>query len=207
MPVAVALLLAGGCAGSADRATWQPAAAPASAPSSPAPKPKPKPKLESSNEVKGPLGDVIETGLKDGEGRPYVIFGVTGLMVNDSSDFGFAIGVRKPGNVITEDLTISEYEGSAIAPGFHPMAGQQVLSDDSVQPAFGYYVGAPAKITVRELDRVIGAQLARWSHNPAITVFWFDPANVRDDGDWTDLGAYDGAGNRLPEGHIERQTL
>jgi len=169
------------------------------APSSPAP----RPSLEASNGERGPLGDVIATGLRGAGGQEYVLFGVTGGAVNDSSPFGIAIGLRRGQLVITDEMTVSEYRGSASAPGFHPMQGQIELSDGSVQPAFGYYVGTPATISVVDSGHMITARLARWSHDPGVTIFWFDPSQVEDGSRWADLGAYDGSGARLPDGHIE----
>jgi hypothetical protein len=171
----------------------------AGAPSSPAP----RPALEAPNGERGPLGDVIGTGLRAAGGQEYVLFGVTGGAVNDSSPFGVAIGLRRSQLVITDEMTVSEYRGSASAPGFHPMQGQIELGDGSVQPAFGYYVGTPATISVVDSGHPITARLARWSHDPGVTIFWFDPSQVKDGSRWTDLGAYDGSGVRLPDGHIE----
>jgi hypothetical protein len=204
-----AVLLIGGCASTDTTGPVWHAAAPAASSAAPvATKAAPKPRISTDNGVKGPLGDVIDLGgLKNGDGDEYVIYGVTGGAVNDTSDFGFAIGVRLPKNVITEDLTISEYQGTATTPGFHPMQAQMDLLDKSVQPAFGYYSGSPATITVRETGPTITAHLARWSKDPGTTVFWFDPADVHDPSQWTNLGAYDAAGTRLPDGHIELQTF
>ncbi|WP_067510481.1 hypothetical protein [Actinoplanes sp. TFC3] len=211
-----AALLAGvtlavaGCAptGPAGAPAWHTAAPAPSVPASKAPEAGKKPRIQSGNGVKGPLGEVIDLGgLKDGTGDRYVIYAVTGGAVNDTSDFGFAIGVRRPGNVVTEDLTISEYQGTATTPGFHPMQAQMDLGAKSVQPAFGYYSGTPASITVRDTGRTLTAHLARWSEDPGTTVFWFDPADVHDSSQWSDLGAYDASGARLPDGHIELSTF
>ncbi|MFI5937719.1 hypothetical protein [Actinoplanes sp. NPDC051494] len=208
LTVAAVVLSTAGCAAPGTAPTWQAGASGVPVTASSRAKATPKPRVVSENKAKGPLGDVIELGgLKDGSGQPYVIFGVTGPVVNETSDFGFAIGVRLPGNVLQEELTISEYVGTATTPGFHPMQAQMELSDDSVQPAFGYYSGTPASITVKEAGRTLTARLATWSEVPGTTVFWFDPADVRDSDQWTDLGAYDAAGARLPDGHIELATF
>ncbi|GAA2597342.1 hypothetical protein GCM10010435_90820 [Winogradskya consettensis] len=206
--LAASMVLAAGCAAPGTSPTWE-AGAPSASSVAPSPTTKaPKPKIDTENGAKGPLGDVIDLGgLEDADGNPYVIFGVTGRIVNETSAFGFAIGVRLPKNVVREDLTISEYEGKATDPGFHPMQAQMDLLDKSVQPAFGYYSGTPARITVREVNRTIEAHLATWSEDPHQTVFWFDPADVHDSSQWTDLGAYDAAGTRLPDGHIELSTF
>jgi len=173
--------------------------------SSPAPPARP-PRVASGNGVHGPLGDVIDTGLPAAGGKKWVVVGVTGGAVDDSSPFGFAIGVRESDTVVTEYLTISEHQGSATAPGFHPMQGQMELDGGTEQPAFGYYVGTPATISVVDGGRPLAARLARWSHDPAVIVFWFDPAQVRDPTTWSGLGAYDAGGKRLPDGHIELFT-
>lgn len=204
MAVAVAAVaLTAGCAGdNGPRPQWQAAAA---APASSAPAPKaPKPNIQSDLQLKGPLGELIRTGLREPGGQEYVIYGVTGAGVGSPKDFGFAIGFLEPKNKVTADDTVTEWEGSPSAPGFHPMNGQKELADGSVQPAYGYYVGTPAKITVKEAGRPIEARLARWSHDPGVTVFWFDPADVQDDERWAELGAYDAAGTKLPDGRILR---
>jgi hypothetical protein len=179
----------------------------AGAPPSPsATHPRP-PKLESGNGDHGPVGDVIDTGVRETDGKHYVIAGVTGGAVYEAISFGFAICVQESPTLITENLTISEYKGSASAPGFHPMQGRMRLEDGSWQPAFGYYVGDPVTISVVDGGHPLQAKLSRWSHDPGVTVFWFDPADVVDDAHWADLGAYDAAGKRLPDGHIELFTI
>jgi len=197
---AAVVTLAAGCA-DAGGPQWRTAAA---APSSAAPAPGPKPRIFDAQGLKGPLGDVIRTGLPVAGGKEYVIYGVTGGGVRSPKDFGFAIGTLEPGNGVTADDSVTEWVGSPSAPGFHPMNGQKVMTDGSVQPAYGYYAGAPARISVKEAGRPIEARLTRWSHDRSITVFWFDPADVRDDERWAELAAYDAAGAKLPDGRILR---
>ena len=199
---AAAVALTAGCAGSdVPQPQWQAAAGTPSPSTTPR---GPKPKIVDGAGLKGPIGDLISTGLRDGAGKEYVIYGVTGGGVSSPKDFGFAIGYRESKTRVTADDTVTEWVGSPSAPGFHPMNSQKALADGSVQPAYGYYVGTPARITVKEAGRPIEAHLARWSHDPGITVFWFDPADVRDDERWAELGAYDAAGTKLPDGRILR---
>ena len=202
LTIAAVAMLAAGCAAT-DKPQWQAAAAAPSASATTPPAPK-RTIVESDGQLKGPLGDLIHTGLRDPGGEEYVIYGVTGGGVRSPKDFGFAIGFLESKNGVTADDWVTEWEGSPSAPGFHPMNGQKELVDDSVQPAYGYYAGTPATITVKEAGRVIEAHLARWSHDPGITVFWFDPADVQDDERWAELGAYDAAGTKLPDGRILR---
>ena len=199
---ATAAVLTAGCAGAdGPHPQWQAAVAtPAPSATTPAAKVR---IVESDGLLKGPIGDLIHTGLREAGGKEYVIYGVTGGGVSSPKDFGFAIGYLE-GKGVTADDSVTEWEGSPSAPGFHPMNGQKALVDGSVQPAYGYYAGTPAKITVKEAGRVIEAHLARWSHDPGITVFWFDPADVQDDERWAELGAYDAAGAKLPDGRILR---
>jgi len=192
---AAATMLVAGCAATGNApAVWhsgQPSAAASTSAG-------PPPKIETSNGVRGPLGDVIDTGLPDPTGSTYVIYGVTGGVVSEGIPFGFAIGVRKPHNVVTEDLTISEYQASATTAGFHAFDGQRALVGGEVQPAFGYYVGTPASITATEAGTTFRARFAPWSHDRGITVFWFDPNPALNNATWATLSAFDAAGNRLP---------
>jgi len=195
LAAAAATMLVAGCAAAGDAPTvWhsgQPSAA-ASRSSGP------PPKIATDNGVRGPLGDVIDIGVRDATGSAYVIYGVTGGVVNDGSPFGFAIGLRQPRNVVTEDETISEYQRPATTPGFHAFRGQVGLDGGNVQPAFGYYVGTPASITVAEAGATFKARFAPWSNDPGITVFWFDPDPALDNATWATLSAFDAAGNRMP---------
>ncbi|WP_199516368.1 hypothetical protein [Nucisporomicrobium flavum] len=197
------LMLAAGCA-DADRDPVADAVVPPSRPPATPASPGPKLTIDSPNGLKGPVGALIPTGLHDPQGDEYVIYGITGGGPRSPKDFGFAIGFREPKNKVTADDSLTEWVGSPSAPGFHPMNGQKELGDGSVQPAYGYYAGTPATITVQEAGRPIQAHLARWSHDPTITVFWFDPADVHDDDRWAQLAAYDASGNRLPDGRILR---
>ncbi|MEV4641376.1 hypothetical protein AB0J80_28935 [Actinoplanes sp. NPDC049548] len=156
--------------------------------------------IDRVNGIKGPVGELISTGVRNADGAEYLVYGITGGGVRSPEDFGFALGVREPGDRVTEDASNTEGQGPPATPGFHLLQGQMDLVDGSVLPAYGYYVGHPARITVTEVGQVVDARLARWSHDPGVTVFWFDPAQVRDATQWTDLAAYDRAGRRLPGG-------
>jgi hypothetical protein len=202
--VAGLLVAVTGCSAARERQPEFVAGASPSPPASPSrsvPPPR-QPKFESGNDDRA-VGDVIDTGLSQADGKHYVIVGVTGGAVYQANSFGFAIGIRESATLVTENTTISEYKGSASAAGFHPMQGQMRMEDGSWQPGFGYYVGDPVTISVVDSGHTIKAKLARWSHDPGVTVFWFDPADVTDITRWTDMGAYDAAGKRLPDGHIQ----
>jgi hypothetical protein len=132
------------------------------------------------------LGDVIPSGLGD-----LVFYGVK---VHEPrlphTTFGIMAGTRDAGGL--KDLVVAnETNGSDKAPGFHAVTGGLNVDGQDV-PSFGYYAGPAAKITARSGV----AHQARWSADPNIVVFWFDPGTAEPEG----LKAFDTAGNELPTG-------
>jgi hypothetical protein len=200
-----ALVTAGACAAltvagvmSANAATRpasttasRPAKPPASsAPSAPAPAP----------DSPAPAGAVVPTGIRL-PGGEVVLYAVA---INEQSlpgiHFGVMAGQRDAAGRLTARVESNEVTGSDRAAGFH--AVQAATEVDGVRmPEFGYYAGPAAKITARAGGRQIQARQARWSQDPGVVLFWFDPADMPAGQDPTHLAAFDAAGHRLPAGN------
>jgi hypothetical protein len=171
--------------------------------------PAPPPKIfDNTNGLKGPLGDPIGTGVRTHNQLELVIFGVSGKTVGLENTYAFAIGERLADGDVTEWASINEDPDVAknTAPGFHATQYATEMSDGDVLPAFGYYVGTPAKITAKYEGKTVTAKTAIWSYDTSVTVFWFDPVDAPTDA----LGrphAYDAAGNELPAGNNKVQGV
>ena len=101
-------------------------------------------------------------------------------------------GARDAAGGLTDLVITNETTGSDKAPGFHGVSGGLNVNGHDV-PAFGYYAGPAAKISATTGV----AHQARWSADPNVVVFWFDPGTA----DPENLKAFDAAGNELPAGH------
>ncbi|MEV4636583.1 hypothetical protein AB0J80_04440 [Actinoplanes sp. NPDC049548] len=145
------------------------------------------------------LGEVITTDLATpGDDRIAFWF----VPIDDDAlprtTFGLMAGRRTTDDKLKPEVVTNETEGSDRDPGFHaPEAAMEV--DGFRSPAFGYYVGEHvARITVVADGRRVDADLAPWSRDPSVVVFWFDPAEVKPDARLTKLTAYDADGKALP---------
>lgn len=151
----------------------------------------------------GRLGDVVATGLPATPGTEWVLSFVPATWSKTPDiTIALSIGERDKHGEIIEALTISDDRLTDHATGFHPMQAPMQLEDGLIQPAFGYYIGRPAKITA-VFDGVtpVAAHLAPWSKDPDVTIFWFDPAAGAVE-KVSDVGAFDPTGTRLPDGTI-----
>jgi hypothetical protein len=129
-----------------------------------------------------PFGKVVSTGIRAG-GDERVLYavaldptppGATG------STFAIVAGRRSmSGNVTGEYMTTETAKADGIA-GFHAIE----LGDSSefapryqspAMPIFGYFVGPAARIVATRNGKRIDAELAHWSENPGVVIFWFDP--------------------------------
>lgn len=153
------------------------------------------------------LGDVVATGLTSTKGRQWVIYGAP---VRDpqlpETTFGFMLGDRDSsgitiGTTITTYIFTNETIGSDTAPGFHACEAAKTLDNGPTAPAFGYYVGTPAHITATAHGHTVSASISTWTYNPAITIFWFDTADVPSMTPLTHLKATAANGRQLPAGH------
>lgn len=155
------------------------------------------------NPVAGRLGEVVDTGLPGGPGTNWVLSFVPATW-SETPDITIAlsIGERAADGRIVEALAISDDRLTDHATGFHPMQAPMELEHGLIQPAFGYFVGRPAKITaVFDGVTTVAAHLAAWSEDPDATIFWFVPREGAVE-EVSDLGAFDAAGARMPDGTI-----
>ena len=195
----LALLVGGGFVLARERdaragATWVPAAG-ATVPVSKAP--------FTVKPVGGRLGKVVETGLPASPGSEWVLSFVPPLGAkNPDITISLSIGELYEDGEIMEALAISDDRLTDHAAGFHPMQAPMQLDHGLIQPAFGYYIGRPAKITAT-FDGVtpLAATLAQWSADPDVTIFWFDPAAGAVE-EVSNVAAFDDKGTRMPDGTI-----
>src|SRR5690349_20312837 len=113
------------------------------------------------------LGKMIHTGLDATQVSEWVIKPVPVTVTNSTKKtFGFAMDDRANDGKLTEYMVISEaYAGAEVKPGFHAVEPAYGYEDEIVQPAYGYFVGKPAKITGTVNGKQIRAKTARWSAN------------------------------------------
>ncbi|MFI9641088.1 hypothetical protein ACIG87_13635 [Micromonospora sp. NPDC051925] len=126
------------------------------------------------------VGDVVDSGIRyDTEQRVFYFVAVD-LPEAPKVTIGLMAGRRSLTGELTPDIMINDVQGSDRRPGFHAIGyGESTPSDDRPPvPTFGYFVG-PAKRIVGTIDgRQVDARLARWSRDPDVVVFWFDPADL-----------------------------
>jgi hypothetical protein len=133
----------------------------------------------------------------------WVIYGVPVHNKNTpNTTFGFALGERTNEGAITQYVDILEAFKPQLAPGFHVPERAYTLEDGIEQPAFGYFVGTPAKITGTVDGKTVLAERAVWSNNKSVTVFWFDNTKVTGNTKLTTVTAYDAAGKQTAQAHV-----
>ncbi|GGQ55143.1 hypothetical protein [Couchioplanes azureus] len=195
------LLVGGGVLARARDGGAEPAPGPvAAAPSTAAPSGAPSATARSTAEPPTDvLGDVIDTGLRTPGGEPVLLW-FTPLESESlpRTTFGLTTGRRTPDGVLQREVLTNESEGSDRAPGFHsPHEATEV--DGFLSPAFGYFVGADvARIRAMAGGKAVYARLARWSDDPSVVAFWFDPADAPPGKSLTRLFALDAQGRPMP---------
>ena len=154
--------------------------------------------------AKSGLGKMIHTGLDATPISEWVIKPVpVKIAGSKKTTFGFAIDDRKNNGELEEYMIISEVSaGAELKAGFHAVEHVYGYDEEIVQPAYGYFVGKPAKITGTVDGKQVRAKTAKWSANSKVTVFWFDNTKVTADSDLTSVAAYDAAGKRLAKAHV-----
>ncbi|MEV4480722.1 hypothetical protein [Micromonospora coxensis] len=164
-------------------------------PVTPSPTPTPSPG-EAQPE---PIGDVVDSGIRYGDEQRVFYMVPVDLPELARVTIGVAAGRRAADGELTADFLANDVEGSDRRPGFH-----QIGYDESGPartrpslPTFGYFVGPADRITGTVDGRQFTARLARWSEDPQVVIFWFDPQvlapGVRLDG----IVARDAQGRRL----------
>ncbi|MDT7805192.1 MAG: hypothetical protein QOI78_8625 [Actinomycetota bacterium] len=175
----------------------QPSAAPVAQPPAP-PSPTssvPPPATAEQPPIK-PLGGVVGTGITTAAGE-IVIYAKTvdEPQILPGIHFGLVAGFRS-GENLEPVLTTNEFRGSDRSFGFHATDGGEVLRDQVI-PVFGYFAGQATRITTTVHGKTVQANLATWTEDPGVVIFWFNPADVPDSASLTPLIAYDKNGNRL----------
>lgn len=151
-------------------------------------------------EDSAPLGDVVSTGMRvDGQDQVVWLREVHEPVLPDIT-LGMVLGRRSAAGELTVDVVTNETEGSDRAPGFHGLEMAMVVNDRPT-PAFGYYVGAAAKITVVAGGKTIRARQATWTEDPSVKLFWFDIKQVKPTSRVGKAVAYDKNGRKLPAGN------
>jgi hypothetical protein len=196
-----ALVTAGACTAltvagvmSANAAT-RPASTTASRPAKPPAASTPAPAPDSP----APVGAVVPTGIRLPGGEVVLYAVAIGEKSLPGIHFGVMAGQMDADGRLTARVESNEVTGSDRAAGFH--AVQAATEVDGVRmPEFGYYAGPAAKITGSVGGQVIQARQARWSQDPGVVLFWFDPADLPAGKAPTRLAAFDAAGRALPTG-------
>lgn len=201
--LAVLVLLVGGAQLARPEAGMQAAApppagtVPAQQPSAPPPEPS-TPALEPEDST--PLGEVVATGMRVG-GQDRVVW-LQRVAEPDLPDttFGMVLGRQTAAGDLTVDIVTNETDGSDRAPGFHGLEMAMVVNDQPT-PAFGYYVGDAAKITVKADGKTVQARQSTWTDDASVKLFWFDLKLVKPTSRVGKAIAYDKNGRKLPAGN------
>ncbi|MGW9195481.1 hypothetical protein [Micromonospora chersina] len=173
------------------------ATAPAAAPpatAGPSPTPTPGPTEPTAR----PVGAVVGSGIRYGADER--VFYVVSVDVPElpGVTIGLVAGRRSPTGELTTDYLVNDVEGTDRRPGFHQIGyDQQRVSTDAPVPTFGYFVGPAARIVGTVDGRHVEARLARWSEDPRLVIFWFDPGVLTPGTPLDGIVARDARGRKL----------
>jgi hypothetical protein len=149
---------------------------------------------------------IVETGLKAGANGDWVIKSVEAdIFGSTKKTFAFSMNERDKNGELTEDMRIQEVEaGHERKPGFHAVEHSYGYDEGVVQPAYGYFVGAPAKITGTLDGRSVSAKLTPMATTDGapVIVFWFDNTTVDGDSKLTSVTAFDAAGKQIAQAPV-----
>jgi hypothetical protein len=150
---------------------------------------------------------IVETGLKAGADGDWVIKTAKSEVMGAADDsFGFSINERDKNGKLTKEMVIDEVElGHELDPGFHAVEHSYGYDKGVVQPAYGYFVGTPAKITGTVDGRTVIAKMtvmATPRARSSVVVFWFDNTIVDGNSTLTRVQAYDTAGRPLAQAKV-----
>ena len=160
--------------------------------------PSPKPALSTTAPAppaEQPIGEVVGTGIRTPAGEVVLYARAIDAPELPGVRFGLVAGFRS-GTSLQSVLVTNEIRGSDRSFGFHATDGGENL-DGQVIPVFGYFAGPAVRITTTVRDKTVEASLAKWTADPNVVIFWFDPAKVPDSASLTPLVAYDVNGKRL----------
>ncbi|MEU0536715.1 hypothetical protein [Amycolatopsis tolypomycina] len=142
-----------------------------------------------------PIGNVVGTGIRTPAGEIVIYARAVDLPELSGTRFGLVAGYRS-GTSLQSVLATNETRGSDRSFGFHATDGGDVIGNQVI-PVFGYFAGPAARITTTVHGQTVEANLARWTEDPNVVIFWFHPDTVPDSAVLTPLIAYDANGKRL----------
>ncbi|KAB1915508.1 hypothetical protein [Micromonospora sp. AMSO31t] len=146
-----------------------------------------------------PVGAVVGSGIRYGADER--VFYVVPVDVPElpGVTIGLAAGRRSPAGELTTDYLVNDVAGSDRRPGFHQIGyDPQARVPSAVPvPTFGYFVGPAARIVGTVDGRHVEARLARWSEDPRLVIFWFDPGVLAPGEPLDGIVARDARGRRL----------
>ncbi len=126
-----------------------------------------------------PLGTVVGSGIRYGADERVFFMVPVDVPQLPRVTIGLVAGRRAPGGRLTSDFLVNDVSGSDRRPGFHEIGyDQQRVPADASIPTFGYFVGPAARILGTVDGRQVEAELARWSEDPQVVIFWFDPRTL-----------------------------
>jgi hypothetical protein len=140
------------------------------------------------------LGRLIHTGL---DATPATEFAIQGVRVANQNQPGVTFGFELreyDNNGDHETFVLTTAVGDEKKPGFRAVEHAYAVDNDIQQPAFGYFVGHPTRITGTLRGKAVTAHTAVWSADRDVTVFWFDNTEVTGNDRLTEVQAY-GTGN------------
>ncbi|WP_086849469.1 hypothetical protein [Amycolatopsis kentuckyensis] len=168
----------------------QPATAPVAQP--------PSPSLSTTSPAppaEQPIGDVVGTGIRTPSGELVFYARAVDAPELPGVRFGLVAGFRS-GTSLQSLLATNEFRGSDRSFGFHATDGGETIGNQVI-PVFGYFAGPAARITTTVHGQTVEANLAKWTADPEVVIFWFNPDVVPDSAVLTPLIAYDADGKRL----------
>lgn len=126
-----------------------------------------------------PLGTVVDSGIRYGADERVFFMVPVDVPQLPRVTIGLVAGRRAPDGRLTSDFLVNDVSGSDRRPGFHEIGyDQQRVPADASIPTFGYFVGPAARIVGTVDGRQVEARLVRWSEDPEVVIFWFDPKTL-----------------------------
>ncbi|MGW4061795.1 hypothetical protein ACWEGE_26205 [Amycolatopsis sp. NPDC004747] len=151
--------------------------------------------VSPSPSAEQPVGDVVGTGIRTPDGEIVLYARAVDAPDLPGIRFGLVAGFRS-GTSLRSVLATNEFRGSDRSFGFHATDGGELIGNQVI-PVFGYFAGPAEKVTTTVRGRTVEAKLARWSADPGVVFFWFNPDEVPNSAVLTPLNAYDADGKRL----------
>ncbi|WP_328605699.1 hypothetical protein OG943_37770 [Amycolatopsis sp. NBC_00345] len=147
-----------------------------------------------------PLGDIVSLGVKQGTGE-LVLYAIKidEPQALPGVGFGLMLAIRD-GSGLHPVYDANEVNGADRSFGFHATSGGLIAGADVAQvavPVLGYFAGPAGRITSTVRGKPVEAHLAKWSEDPNVVFFWFDPVQVPSADVLTPLVAYTAGGTRL----------